>query len=289
VPLSPLASLVIVTWNRKEDLLETLAHSVEQKAAEIVVVDNASSDGTPEAVAARFPEVKVVTCDRNEGAIARNRGIVASETEFVAFNDDDSFFTSGSLERGVAYLQQFPDVAILAACVLVGEDLHLDPTCETMAHSALGQRPGDPGPEVLGFVGCGFLARREALLQVGGFDATLGGIGSEESLLALDLSAAGWRLVYAPEVVVHHHPSMVRDPRERRRVVARNDLLVAWMRRRPVAALRRTGAIVASSRNDPAARQGVLDAVRQAPRALARRRSVSSSIEKRLRLLESSS
>lgn len=288
--LSHLASLIILTRNRKDELLDTLGHSVDSGGApQIIVVDNASTDGTTETVSDRFPQVRVITTDRNEGAIARNRGILSAGTPFVAFNDDDSYFAPGSLERAVAYLQQLPDVGVVAARVMVGPEEQPDPTCQAMARSALGQRPGDPGPSILGFLACGFVARTEALRRVGGFDTALSGIGGEESLLALDLVAAGWRLIYAPDVVVHHYPSSVRNRDDRRRTVVRNDLVVVWMRRRPLGVIRRTVQIVAGSWGDRPARQGLLAAVREAPRVLARRRPLPHSIERSLQLLETSS
>jgi GT2 family glycosyltransferase len=287
VSLSSLVSLIILTRNRKDELVDTLAQCTAlDSCPPIIVVDDASTDGTVEEISSRFPDVKLIVADRNEGAAARNRGILAAETSLLAFTDDDSYFAPGSLERAVTYLDKFPDVAVIAARVLVGTSESLDPTCQAMADSPLGRRRGEPGPAILGFVGCGFVARKEALLQIGGFDETLSGVGAEESLIALDLAAAGWRLIYAPDVIVHHHPSPVRDRTNRRRTTVRNELLVTWMRRRPLGALLRTGKILVKSWSDAGARQGVIDAFRSAPRALSRRHSVPQSVERSLRRLD---
>jgi GT2 family glycosyltransferase len=287
VSLSHLVSLIILSRNRKDELVETLVRSRQPAdSPRIIVVDNASSDGTAEEVSSRFPDVQLIVIDRNEGASARNHGIAAAETPFVAFNDDDSYFAPGSLQQAVAHLQRVSDVGALAARVLVGDDEESDPTCEAMARSPLGMRPGDPGPAILGFLACALVARKEALLQAGGFDASLAGVGAEESLLALDLAAARWRLVYAPDVVVHHHPSSSRNGDDRRRTVARNELFIAWTRRRPMGALLRTEQIIINSWNDRAARQGVIEAFRSAPKALSHRRPVPLSVERSLRRLE---
>jgi N-acetylglucosaminyl-diphospho-decaprenol L-rhamnosyltransferase len=287
VPLSELVSLIIVSRNRKDELEDTLVRcTAGQDPPRIIVVDNASSDGTAEEVSSRFPAVRLIGLHRNEGAAARNHGVKAAQTPFVALNDDDSYFAPGCLEVAVSHLQRLGDVGGIAGKVLVGENEEVDPTCEAMAHSPLGKRAGEPGPEILGFLACAFVARREALLQVGGFDASLSGVGGEEGLLALDLAAAGWRLIYAPEVVVHHHPSSLRSGSERRRAVARNELFIAWMRRRPLGAIRRTEQIVAHSWKDRAARQGVIEAFRSAPKALSRRRPVPLPVERSLKRLE---
>jgi GT2 family glycosyltransferase len=287
VSLSQLVSLIILTRNRKDELVKTLVRSRQiGDSPRIIVVDNASSDGTAEEVSSRFPDVQLILVGRNEGASARNHGITAAQTPFVAFNDDDSYFAPGSLQRAVAHLQRLSDVGALAASVLVGDDEVSDPTCEAMARSPLGKRPGDPGPAILGFLACAFVGRKEALLQAGGFDASLSGVGAEEGLLALDLAAAGWRLIYAPDVVVHHHPSSSRNGSDRRRTIARNELFIAWTRRRPGGALRRTEQIIIDSWNDPAARQGVIEAFRSAPKALSHRRPVPLAVERSLRRLE---
>ncbi len=100
-------------------------------------------------------------------------------------------------------------------------------------------------------------------------------VGGEEELLALDLAAAGWKLVYDPAVVARHHPSPVRDPR-RRRLLARNRALTAWMRYLAATALMRSvpgpEAIVSSGGLDAA--RGVMWAMRSALWAASRRRRV---------------
>ncbi|HEY6760637.1 MAG TPA: hypothetical protein VI318_14160 [Baekduia sp.] len=100
---------------------------------------------------------------------------------------------------------------------------------------AAGHRPGDveaitlpadrgpaarmaDAPAVLGFLACGVVLRRRALLATGAFEHC-SRFGGEERPTALDLASAGWRLAYDPAVVVHHHPR----PSERRRGAAPRD------------------------------------------------------------------
>jgi hypothetical protein len=72
--------------------------------------------------------------------------------------------------------------------------------------------------------------RRDAFLEVGGFHRRYG-VGGEETLLALDLRAAGWDVCYLPEAVIHHCPSAAaRTPARRRRTMVRNDLWTLWLR-----------------------------------------------------------
>jgi GT2 family glycosyltransferase len=66
-------------------------------------------------------------------------------------------------------------------------------------------------------------------MEAGGYEPNFF-IGGEESLLTLDLVAAGWRVVYAPQLTVYHYPSPARDAAGRERFLIRNALWVAWMR-----------------------------------------------------------
>jgi GT2 family glycosyltransferase len=223
-------AVVIATRDRRSELLHTLGRlAALGDAPPVIVVDNASSDGTAEAVREAHPEAVLVALHRNIGAAARTVGARRASTPYVAFCDDDSWWAPRALQRAADHFARTPRMALLAARILVGPDERLDPTCVAMAASPL---PGDgdlPGPPILGFVACGAIVRRDAFLAIGGFNERLG-IGGEESLLALDLAAAGWSLAYVDDVVAYHHPSA--GPRiGRAQLMLRNDLWVTWLRR----------------------------------------------------------
>jgi N-acetylglucosaminyl-diphospho-decaprenol L-rhamnosyltransferase len=138
---------------------------------------------------------------------------------------------------------------------------------------------------VLGFVACGAVVRRSAFLEAGGFHRRLG-VGGEEQLLAVDLAARGWELVYRDDVVAHHHPSQIRDRRRRAELRARNQLWFAWLRRHHPTALRISRAALLAAARQPAARAGLLHAVSGARWALANRRPVPAWLEADLRALD---
>src|SRR4051812_20596984 len=199
--------VVVVTRNRRATLLETLRHlEALPERPPLCVVDNASTDGTASAVSADHPHVKLVRLARNEGTGARNTGAAALGTPLVAFCDDDSWWEDGALTVAGDAFRRHPRLGLLGACVLVGSDRALDPTCAAMAASPLTATGPLPGPPVLGFLACGAVVRRAALDAVGGFERRFG-TGGEEQLLALDLAAAGWDLAYMPEVRAFHHPA----------------------------------------------------------------------------------
>ncbi len=279
-------TVVMATRNRRQRVLETLAHLLAlPEQPPIIVVDNASTDGTAEAVLAAHPDVDVVVLPENRAASGRTAGVWLATTPYVAFSDDDSWWAPGALARAADVLDRSADVAVVAARVLVGDAGDVDPVCRAMAASPLGANHDGAGRPVLGFLACGAVVRRDAYLDVGGFDELLGIMGEEE-VLALDLASAGWALRYVDDVVAFHHPGRTGDRRGRRRRQIRNAVLTAWMRRPLTSALRQTANWVAASRRDAAVRAGLLDAARSLPVALRRRRVIPVAVERQVELLE---
>jgi GT2 family glycosyltransferase len=277
---------VVATRDRLPTLLPTLDRlRTLPEQPRIIVVDNGSSDRTVEMVRRRFPELDAFALPENLGGAARTVGLRRVATPYVAFSDDDSWWADGALARAADVLDAYPRLAVLAARVLVGPDERVDPTCLEMAASPLRPERPLPGPPVLGFIACGVVVRRSAYLAVGGFERRFG-IGGEEELLAIDLAAAGWALAYVDDIVAHHHPSPVRDPAGRRRVVTRNALWCAWLRRPlSVAAVRSTRLLRATWR-DPAARAGLAEALQSLPWVVRARRVIPAEVEAGIRTLE---
>jgi len=279
-------SVVIVTRDRVGELLRSLEKlATLPERPPLIVIDNASSDGTAQAVTRAFPQVEVYRLGYNAGAAGRNLGVEMAETPYVAFSDDDSWWEPWALARAVAHFDTAPRLGLLNGRILVGPERRLDPICEAMQSSPLPSGPGLPGPEILGFLACGAVVRREAFLQVGGFDARLG-VGGEEELLAIDLERAGWRLAYADDVVACHYPSTSRDPDERRRRLARNALWTAWLRYPAASAWRHTLQTALLACTDDAARSGLVQALSKLGSMLEERRPPAADLARRLRLLE---
>jgi N-acetylglucosaminyl-diphospho-decaprenol L-rhamnosyltransferase len=282
----PRIAVVIATRNRRASLLAVLARLRElPERPRLVVVDNASRDGTPAAVHAAAPEATVVELQENRGASARTAGVLFADEPYVAFCDDDSWWEPGSLDRAARLLDADERLALVAARVLVGPDEREDDVCAVMATSGLPAPPGLPGRPVLGFVACGCVVRREAFLAAGGFHARLG-VGGEEQLLATDLQRLGWRLAYVPSVVAHHHPSPERDVARRRIVELRNRLWFAWLRRSARVAMTRTFALAARASTDRIARAALAEAARGLPWVVLERRSPPRELEAQLALVD---
>src|ERR1700712_1523234 len=154
------ASFVIVNYNRKNELLTTIEKTKElisndPAQYEIVVVDNASADGSAAAVKATFPDVILIENPVNTGAPAWNLGFAKAKGDYFIIIDDDSHVESG-LEEAIAYLDRNTNVGILALNVVSG------PYTSDMWQWKDEQ-------EIVGFIGCGAVLRRETYNKIGGY------------------------------------------------------------------------------------------------------------------------
>jgi hypothetical protein len=104
------------------------------------------------------------------------------------------------------------------------------------------------------------VVRRAAYLQVGGFHPHFG-VGGEETLLAVDLRAAGWSCCFVERVVAHHAPSALRDVTARRRRELRNGLWTAWLRRPAREVVIATRDALGAGSRDLVLTRGFIDAV----------------------------
>jgi GT2 family glycosyltransferase len=284
--VDPRIGVAILTHNRVDEVVRTVARMLSQpERPRVVVVDNGSTDGTPDAIRRRFPGISCVALSENLGAAGRNAGVAALDRPYVALCDDDTWWEPGSLRRAADLLDRYTRLALITGRVLVGPENRLDPTCRVMGASSIRSEVALPGPALLGFLAGASMIRRAAFLEAGGFERRFF-LGGEEELLALDLVSAGWELSYVDEVVIHHHPSQTsRDTAGRRRATMRNHLWVAWMRHPPLWALAATARAAWKARRDETARRALVEALRGVSWALARRRVVPPIVQRRLRQL----
>ena len=118
MPVKPQLSVVIVSFNTQQ-LLDDCLHSLEQAVQpaggmEIIVVDNASSDGSPEMVAVKYPQVTVVASEVNRGfATANNQGLAVASGRYALFLNSDTRISPEALVRPLAYLEARPDVGAI--------------------------------------------------------------------------------------------------------------------------------------------------------------------------------
>lgn len=282
------ATVVVITHNRRPELLATLRHMTTlPDRMPIIVVDNGSSDGSADAVASAFPSVRLIRSGVNLGAVARNVAAHEVTTPYLACCDDDTRWQPGALTRAVELLDRHPRVASVTGRCLVEPTLVEDPLTPELRDSPVPRPPWLPGPALLGVMAGLSMFRLSAFREVGGFSPRLW-LGGEEELFTIDLAARGWWSCWAEDVVIHHAPSRARDPRRRRQLGIRNTLWTQWLRRPAPSAWRATRRVLSSAPRDPATVAALWWAVRGLPWVMRERRVVPPHVEHGLRLLEES-
>lgn len=272
-------SVVVLTHNRADELTRCLRHlRALPEQVPIIVVDNASRDGTADHLRRDFPGVRLLRSEHNLGAAARNVGVAAVQTPYVAFCDDDTWWAPGALTLAVRCLDLHPGVGALSAQVRVGQQRRRDPTCDAMAASPL-PRWGLPGPALIGFMAGAAILRVKAYRQVGGYEPRFS-LGGEAALLGLDLLSAGWSIVYADDIVTHHHPSQRgRDIRDRHIALACNRLWVGWLRLPWRTAWADARCVIGRAARDHVLAPALMQALPGLPWALMHRRVVSQAVD----------
>jgi GT2 family glycosyltransferase len=284
----PRTTVVVITHNRRPELLRTLDRLAElPEQPEVFVTDNASTDGTSTAVALRHPQVRLVRPGRNHGAVGRNLAVRRVRSPYVAFCDDDSWWAPGSLSAAADLLDRYPALGAVTARIVVEPDGTEDPIVEELRTSPVPGPSWLPGPALGSFLAAATVLRTEAFRRAGGFHPRLW-LGGEEELLAADLAADGWWLAYAEDLTVHHHPSVVRDHTRRRHDGIRNTLWFTWLRRPVRPALRRTLHLARTVPRDSVSLKAFAEAAAAWPWIVRERRVLPPGVERRLRALEDS-
>jgi len=211
-------SVSIVNTNSRELLLACL-ESLAPVEAEIVVLDNASEDGSAAAVRERFPHVRVIEQEHRAGFGSNHNTVIGATTgRYVYVLNEDTTANDWSFERITEYLDAHPQVAALGPRLVYPDGRLQDsawrfptPLVSTMGLATLGQlgvkqSKGASVRPVDWVMGAALVLRREALDQVGLFDEDFF-LYSEEVDLQARLRQAGWETHYFPELTVVHHES----------------------------------------------------------------------------------
>src|SRR5438067_1411909 len=242
----PVCSIVIPTYNGRELLNRCLA-SIERHRPidrewpiEVVVVDDASSDGTAEWLVHAHPDVRLVRRQRNGGfCAAANAGLAAARGGFIQLLNNDTEVTPGWVEAGLAPFTD-PTVGSVAPLVLVRSDrTRVDSAGDSYSWVGWPTKRGHGQPaarwlarpveEVFGASGSSAFYRAEALRRAGGLDPLFGSY-YEDIDLAFRLRWAGYRCIFTPHCRIRHEVSATYDhgsPALQRRM-ARNAELVFW-------------------------------------------------------------
>jgi GT2 family glycosyltransferase len=243
-PDSLLVSIVIPTYNGRHLLEPCLASIARHRPAdlnlEVIVVDDASTDGTAEWLSQAHPWVRLVRLERNAGfCAAANAGLAAARGDWIQLLNNDTEVTPGWIEAGLAPFAD-PRVGSVAPLVLVRSDpSRVDSAGDayTLFGWPLKRGHGQEtrfwearGPEhVFGASGSSAFYRASALRTIGGFDPTFGAY-YEDVDLAFRLRWAGYDCIFMPQCRILHEISSSYDharPALQRRM-ARNAEVLFW-------------------------------------------------------------
>lgn len=250
VPSRPDLSIVIINWNTLQMLREVLASvaaNAGRLALQVIVVDNASEDGSADMVAAEFPEVTLIRNQENRGfAAANNQGFRIATGRHILLLNSDTIVLGEVLPASVAWLDAHPRAGAMG-CRVLNTDRTMQPSC-SMFPGLLNMALFASGlwklrwPRVLGryhmtdwardslrevevISGCYLMLRREVLEQVGPLDEDFFFFG-EETDWCQRMRDAGWELWFAPVGEIIHHGSVSARKLNHRREVMLTEALV---------------------------------------------------------------
>lgn len=220
---NPLVYIIILNWNRKEDTLSCL-QSIERVAypnLSVILVDNASSDGTVESVGESFPSVKVIENSRNlRFAGGNNVGIeyaLRNKADYILLLNNDTVVAPDFLDRLIEVADTDKRIGIAGPKIYYYQDRkriwfaggRVEYWKGWISH--IGVREPDHGQydvlrEVDYITGCCMLVKREVIERVGKLDERFF-IYGEDADWCLRASRAGYTLVYVPSSIIWHKVS----------------------------------------------------------------------------------
>ncbi len=217
-------SFIIVNWNTK-DLLKDCLGSIYKTAGaltfEVIVVDNASSDGSAAMLAAEYPQVHVVANTQNRGfGAANNQGFCVMKGKYALLVNTDAVLTEGSVQKLWAFAEANPRTAIVCGQLLNADGSRQNsvasfPTLLTLAVNVSlleylfpkkypSKRYRHEKPlEVDSAVGACMLIRKQALEEVSFFDERYF-FFYEETDMAFAMKRAGWLIYQVPDAFIYH-------------------------------------------------------------------------------------
>lgn len=214
-------TIIITTRNRADELKATLVSCATQSVKhEIIVVDDASADGTSELIKREYPEVKLINHEECKGLVAsRNEATEAASGEFVFSIDDDAVFTSkDTLSR---CLECFKDDRVGAVAM---------PYVNVNISSHIYHEVPDDGTvrAAYTFTGTAHAHRRDLFLKLKGYRPFLFHWGEERDY-CLRMMDAGYRVAVGCASPIHHMTSPKRDRKAQNVYLYRNQILFATL------------------------------------------------------------
>ncbi|NLG51761.1 MAG: glycosyltransferase family 2 protein [Chloroflexi bacterium] len=214
-PQATRASVIVVNYNGGEELIQCIGSLMPSCSAndEVILVDNASTDGSADAVEQTFPDVRVIRSKTNLGfGGGNNLGMRVSTGEYLVFLNPDTLVNPGWLDALLAALDENPQVGTVTSKILLLNDRGRINTCGNDTHASgltLCRGLGLPAdmlnePAEVGAVsGAAFAMRREIYELLGGFDESFF-LYMEDTDLSWRARLLGDHPLYVPDSIVYH-------------------------------------------------------------------------------------
>jgi GT2 family glycosyltransferase len=209
-------AVIIVNWNSGEHLGKCLRHLMDQTLLpdRVLIVDNASTDGSMDGLAERFPEWEFISLEKNTGFASANNLAVdkVDDCEWIAFLNPDAFAQSDWLEKLLQAVELFPDTKMFGSHMLghnsdlldgTGDIYHVSGVAWRRDHGMKSSTIDRPSGEIFSPCAAASLICREAFIAVGGFDENFF-CYNEDVDLGFRLRLVGHRCIYVPNAVVEH-------------------------------------------------------------------------------------
>jgi len=232
-------SIVIVNWNTKNlllDCLESIFETVKNMSIEIWLVDNASTDGSVEAVKRTYPDVQVVQNKKNMGfAAANNQAFHRMQGRYALLLNTDTLLTRGAVEMIYEFMEDNPKVG-MACGQLLNKDgskqnsiANFPSLISLLCNESLLQillpkrypskRKEYSGPiEVDSCIGACLMVRGKAMKEVGTFDESYF-FFFEETDWAYRMNQAGWKVCFVPSAQIYHFQGQTVGHQARSRIL----------------------------------------------------------------------
>lgn len=200
--MEPTVTIVFLVFNRREELRTSLAKMLrdsdyDAERIDVIVVDNASVDGSGDMVAEEFPQVRVIRREKNVGVSGWNDGFAEARGDYVLALDDDCYLPPDGLRRAVeaAKDKQADLVSFKVVSPYDPERVFTDE-----------YRTG-----LFMFWGCAILMRREVVQTLGGYDPEIF-VWANELEFTIRFFDHGFRHLHLPEVSAQHMKETIKDP-----------------------------------------------------------------------------
>ncbi|MVN22606.1 glycosyltransferase family 2 protein [Mucilaginibacter arboris] len=211
------ASFVIVNYNRKEEVLLTISKTkniikFDPANFEIIIIDNASTDGSATAIKDEYPDVILIENKVNIGISAWNTGFSIAKGNYFIILDDDSHIDNG-LEKALLYLDNHTDIGVLALNITGG-------AFQTCNWNNLA--------EYAGFIGCGAIMSKELYEKIGGYADWIF-LYTHEFEYAIRCKQAGYKIIFFADCQVTHRTSAINRTSKRLITLSfRNELGIVY-------------------------------------------------------------